>query len=424
MKQIKSVRLGERYTRIDHSSGLTLLLCPMVGFSSAYALFATKYGSVDSCFKTGLDDDFTQVPAGIAHYLEHKMFESEQGDAFARYAATGANANAYASFDRTAYLFSCSDHFAESLDILLDFVTDPYFTEQTVEKERGIIAQEIKMYDDSPEWRVFFNMLGAMYHENPVRVDIAGTVESIAEIDEKLLYRCYNTFYNLRNMVLCVAGGFDPDTVVKAADRILKPAGELKVERRKFHEPSTVRERKVEQVLPVAQPLFHIGFKGVAGASEAQNLYHQTLDELLVEIIAGEASPLYRHLYDQGLINQTFSGEAMASRDYALCFFAGESRDPEQVHVQLVQEIERLKLEGIPEEVFRRCQKALYGRYMSMYGNVNAVAGLMLTCHFAGIEMYELLDVIANATLGGLQDRMLQSFDTDKCSISVVTSGA
>ncbi|WP_312640611.1 EF-P 5-aminopentanol modification-associated protein YfmH, partial [Hydrogenoanaerobacterium sp.] len=221
---ISSERLGENYVKIKHSSGLTMLLCPKPQFSSAYALFGAEIGSIDTTFKTSKDNDFVTVPAGIAHYLEHKLFESEDGDAFERYAKTGASANAYTSFDKTAYLFSCADNFKESIEILLDFVTHPYFTEETVRKEQGIIGQEIKMYDDNPDWRVLFNLLGALYVNNPVRVDIAGTVESIAEIDADLLYRCYNTFYNLNNMVLVVAGNFEIDTVLEAADRILKPA--------------------------------------------------------------------------------------------------------------------------------------------------------------------------------------------------------
>ncbi|MDR2931473.1 MAG: insulinase family protein, partial [Oscillospiraceae bacterium] len=237
---INSARIKESYTKIEHASGLTMLLYPMRGFSSAYALFATKYGSVDTCFKTNEDEDFLQVPEGIAHFLEHKLFESEDGDAFTRYAKTGASANAYTSFDRTAYLFSCTDNFNESLDILLDFVTKPYFTRETVQKEQGIIGQEIKMYEDNPEWRVFFNLLLALYHEHPLRVDIVGTVDSIAKIDADILYRCYSTFYNLNNMVLCIAGNFDVDDVVKAADRILKPSRDITIERKNKPEPRSV----------------------------------------------------------------------------------------------------------------------------------------------------------------------------------------
>ena len=212
MKQeIRSERVRESYQKIDHPSGLTLLLYPMEGFSSAYAMLTTDYGSVDMAFRTDPKADFTRIPAGTAHFLEHKMFENEDGDAFAKYAATGASANAFTSFDKTSYLFGCADHFEESLRILLEFVTTPYFTPQTVSKEQGIIGQEIKMYDDNPDWRVLFNLLKAMYVKHPIAIDIAGTVESIAEITADSLYETYHAFYNLHNMVLVVAGNADPE---------------------------------------------------------------------------------------------------------------------------------------------------------------------------------------------------------------------
>ena len=209
IKEIKSDRVGDKYYEVEHSSGLKIFIYPKENNNSTYAVFGTKYGSVDVNFKTSDEKETNTVPAGIAHYLEHKLFESEDGDAFTRYAKTGASANAYTSFDKTCYLFSCTENVYESLEILLDFVQTPYFTEQTVQKEQGIIGQEIRMYDDDPQWRVMFNLLRAMYHNHPVRVDIAGTVESIAEITPELLYKCYHTFYNLNNMVLCVAGNVD-----------------------------------------------------------------------------------------------------------------------------------------------------------------------------------------------------------------------
>ena len=224
MEKITNARIKEEYLRIKHKSGATILLYPMKGYSTAYALFATKYGSVDTTFKTNEDPDFVTVPEGIAHYLEHKLFENDECDAFDLYAKTGANANAYTSFDKTAYLFSCSQKFEENLRILLGFVQEPYFTDATVAKEQGIIGQEIRMYEDDTGWRVFFNCLQAMYEKNPVRIDIAGTIESIAKIDKDLLYRCYNTFYNLNNMVIAVAGNFDVDKTLEICDELLKPS--------------------------------------------------------------------------------------------------------------------------------------------------------------------------------------------------------
>ena len=242
---ISNVRTGEKYTRVLHDSGLEILIWKTEGHSVKHALFGTRYGSVNTTFKTSDDPDFVTVPNGIAHYLEHKLFENEDCDVFDLYAQTGASGNAYTSFDRTCYLFSCTDNFIPSLRILLDFVQKPYFTEETVRKEQGIIGQEIRMYDDSPEWRVMFNMLLAMYKNHPVRIDIAGTVESIAEIDDKLLYKCYNTFYNPSNMFICIAGNVNSEKVLSQINGAIKTNEPIEIERIGCDEPDAVSQSYV-----------------------------------------------------------------------------------------------------------------------------------------------------------------------------------
>lgn len=418
---IKSARLGEEMVRLKHKSGLNMLLCPMKGYSTAYATFTANVGSVDTGFKTQDDAEFVDVPEGIAHFLEHKMFENEEGDAFERYAKTGASANAYTSFEKTAYLFACTGNFEQSLEILLDFVRRPYFTKESVQKEQGIIGQEIRMYDDDGDWRVQFNLLAALYHKHPVRIDIAGTVESIAKIDHELLYRCYRTFYNLNNMVLCVAGNFDVDTVLKVADRVLKPDEKpVRIERRTVDEPDSVYKPLVEQKLSVATPLFEFGFKSRAG-TPAENLRNQVLVELLADIIAGEASPLYRRMYDAGIINAAFGSEIMAGRDYMCAIFSGESREPEKVAREIKAEIARMKREGIDKRMFELCRRATYGRYIGMYSRVESVAGLMATTYFAGIDdIYSLLDIVADATIEQLTERLESAFDESRSALSIV----
>jgi len=220
---LTSPQTGDSCIHVKHSSGLDIYICEMKGFSSVEALFGTKYGSINTMFKTKEDTEYTSVPEGIAHFLEHKLFENEDCDVFELYAKTGASANAFTSFDKTCYLFSCSKNYKESLKILLDFVQKPYFTKANVDKEQGIIGQEIKMTNDNPDWRLFFNLLRGMYHSHPVKIDIAGTVESIAEIDADLLYKCYNTFYNLNNMTLSIAGNISADEVLEICDECLRP---------------------------------------------------------------------------------------------------------------------------------------------------------------------------------------------------------
>lgn len=419
MKKIQSQRPNRAYTELRHKSGLTMLLCPMAGYSTTYAVFGAPYGSVDVCFKTDKDEDFITVPAGIAHFLEHKLFENEDCDAFERYAKTGASANAYTSFDRTCYLFECGAHFKESLEILLDFVTHPYFTKETVDKEQGIIGQEIKMYEDSPDWRVLFNFLCALYEKNPVRTDIAGTVDSIAKIDADLLYRCYNTFYNLNNMVLAIAGNFDIDTVLKAADGILEKAPPVNIEYRRADEPQAVYTKSAEQRLPVSTPMFTVGFKATPGEF-SQNIRDSILDEMLIEVIAGEASPLYRRLYDVSLINQTFYGECMASRDYICSMYCGESRDPEKVKDELCAEITRIRSAGIGQTMFEVAKYSIYGRYVSAFDTPEGVAGLMVAGKFSGVPMQEIAEIAAGVTKEELNKRLTVSFDPARCSLSVI----
>ena len=417
-ESVASRRLGEGYTRIEHPSGLTLMLCPMKGYSTAYALFATRCGSIDDSFSIG-DGEMVQVPNGIAHFLEHKLFESEEGDAFEQYAKTGTSANAYTSFDRTAYLFGCTDRFRESLEILLNLVTTPYFTEQTVKKEQGIIGQEIRMYDDDPDWRVYFNLLGALYQEHPIRIDIAGTVESIAGISADLLYRCYNAFYNLNNMVLSIAGNFEIKDVVEACDKILKPAAPVRVSTREVQEPDEIRTRRVEQTLEVAAPLFQIGFKGRA-KSYRENILAQVTGELVCDLIAGESTALYRELYDEGLINAVFDTEVMAGPNYLVNIFSGESRDPDAVFARLTDGVRALQERGISEEDFERARRAAYGRYVGIYGNVESMAGMMVLAKLADFGAYEPLDLLGDLTLNDAQAFLRENFDTERCALSVV----
>ena len=417
-ESVASRRLGEGYTRVEHPSGLTLMLCPMKGYSTAYALFATRCGSIDDSFSIG-DGEMVQVPNGIAHFLEHKLFESEEGDAFEQYAKTGASANAYTSFDRTAYLFGCTDRFRESLEILLNLVTTPYFTEQTVKKEQGIIGQEIRMYDDDPDWRVYFNLLGALYQEHPIRIDIAGTVESIAGISADLLYRCYNAFYNLNNMVLSIAGNFEIKDVVEACDKILKPAAPVRVSTREVQEPDEIRIRRVEQTLEVAAPLFQIGFKGRA-KSYRENILAQVTGELVCDLIAGESTALYRELYDEGLINAVFDTEVMAGPNYLVNIFSGESRDPDAVFARLTDGVRALQERGILEEDFERARRAAYGRYVGIYGNVESMAGMMVLAKLADFGAYEPLDLLGELTLNDAQAFLRENFDTERCALSVV----
>ncbi len=416
---VRDEKLKESYIEFRHKSGLEVLLYPMKGYSTAYALFGTKYGSIDTCFKTGEEADFVEVPAGVAHFLEHKLFESEEGDAFTLFAQTGASANAFTSFDKTCYLFSCADNFKQSFEYLLSFVQEPYFTAQTVQKEQGIIGQEIRMYDDAPSWRVFFNLLGALYHNHPVRIDIAGTVDSIAKIDDKLLYRCYNTFYNLNNMVLAVAGNFDIDEAIEVIDQKLKPAKEISIERKAVDEPAGVVKKETVQKLEVALPLFHLGFKEQP-ADGLEQLRAEIETEILLKIIAGSTSPLYRRLYDRGLINDSFETQVESGRGYFCAIFGGESKDPRAVYREICKEIETLRQNGIPAEEVERVKKSVYGKAIRGLNDVEDVANTLVSSYFSGVTIYDTVNVTAAVSPADIEARFQNSFSAERSALSII----
>ena len=418
--EIKSRRAGDSYYKIDHPSGLTVFVYPKEGYNSAYAIIGTKYGSVNTCFSLDGGEKIT-VPDGIAHYLEHKLFESEDGDAFARYAKTGASANAYTSFEKTCYLFSCTDRFDESFEILLDFVQSPYFTAETVAKEQGIIGQEIKMYDDSPDWRVMFNMLEKMYHNHPVKIDIAGTVESIAEITAEKLYQCYNTFYNLNNMALCVAGNVTVDQVLKTCDKMLKPCEKHTIENYFEDEPYEIIEPYVEQSFPVSVPLFNLGFK--ERADRPLNEKELACTDILLELLASSTSELYQKLMDEKLINTSFSFELFEGPGYCSVIFGGESRAPKQAAEMIKQYIADVKKNGLDREDFESARKSVYGDVISSLNSVGSIANTVTGYHFNGNELFKYIDEVAAATFDDVQNRLAQMLDVNNCTLSVVKNG-
>ena len=415
-KQVFESEIGESYIKAVHPSGLKIYILEKPQYNSAYAVFGTKYGSIDTCFS--VNGEKTQVPEGIAHFLEHKLFESEDGDAFTKYAATGAYANAYTSFDRTCYLFSCSDRFYDNLGILLDFVQSPYFTAETVQKEQGIIGQEIRMYDDNPEWRVMFNMLLAMYKKHPVRIDIAGTVESIAEIDDKLLYKCYNTFYNPSNMFICIAGNVNSEKVLSQINGAVKTNDPIEIERIGCDEPDEVSESYVEQKLEVAQPIFCFGYKEAMDKPE-RTVKEKVCTSLLLEIIAGDASPLYKKLINEVLINDEFSFEYFTGNGYSSVIFEGESMDPKKVAEEIKSEVERLKSDGIDKKLFSAVRCGMYGEAVRSFNSVENIATQLVGCAMSDSGLFDELKYLKSVTPDDIYKR-LSLLENEKTVLSVV----
>lgn len=422
MKEIISESLNEKYYEIDHKSGLKIYVMPKENYSSTYAVFGTNYGSIDTKFKRSDKEEWTTVPEGIAHFLEHKLFESEELDAFARYAKTGASANAYTSFDRTCYLFQCSDNFKDSLEILLDFVTHPYFTKETVEKEQGIIGQEITMYYDVPSWMSTFNLLRLLYHKHPVRIDIAGTVDSIAQITDKLLYDCYDTFYNLHNMALAVVGNVSVEEVLEVCDAMLKPAPNVKIERAFEKEERGVVSDYTEYNLAMSIPVFSFGYKEEC-AKPKQDLKTIVETNILLEIIAGNTSRLYNSLFAQGLINESFSKEYFIGYGYEAVIFDGESENPKEVANQIKAEVKRLKKEGISDKQFEAVRRMLYGKEIMSYNDIDTIANGIIGAHFGEYGIFDSVEVFKNVKKADIEARLLNMMNEQYSALSVVKQG-
>lgn len=417
----ESKELRERLYEIDHSSGLKIFVMPKANYKSTYAVFGTKYGSIDTCFKRSDQKEYTRVPEGIAHFLEHKLFESEELDAFTRYAETGASANAFTSFDKTCYLFQCSDRFADSLKILLDFVTHPYFTKETVEKEQGIIGQEITMYYDVPGWMSTFNLLRCLYKNHPVRIDIAGTVESISQITDKLLYDCYHTFYNLNNMALAVVGNVTPEEVIKVCDEMLKKSEDVTIERVFDEEPRDIVKSYEEYHIAVSMPVFSFGYKEACKTPQ-RTVQEMVEMEILLEILAGETSNLYSSLFEKGLINSTFSKEYFTGNGYEAVIFEGESTDAKAVAQAIKEEVARLRKEGISDQAFESARRSLYGREIMSYNVTDDVANAVIGCYFAGYSIFDPLEVYKNVKKEDVEKLLSEKLDEKYSALSVVRS--
>ena len=377
-------------------SGLTVLVRPMPGYSGTHVIYATRFGSIDRDFR--LNGREVHLPAGVAHFLEHKMFEDQDGDAFAKFAKTGANANAFTSFDRTCYLFTATQQLDESLDVLLGMVGHPYFTEQTIAKEQGIIGQEIKMYDDSADWRLITGLCECLYHSHPIRSDIAGTVESIAEITPAMLYDSCKAFYAPGNMVLAAAGNTTMEQILAACKRhgLMEPRSTERVQRLWTPEPMTLVTTETTLKMPVSKPCFGLGFK--EEPLPEGDLRTEALYDLILCCIVGGMSPLYRRLYDEGLVNPGFGGEVLRVDGCCCILFTGESDVPDTVRQLLLDEIARVRAAGVDREVFTLCKNEKYGQLIENLENVEDSASQMADFALAGQTVAQQITMLAGLT--------------------------
>lgn len=411
--------LNEVLYKGTHKSGLTVYVLPKKEHTKSYAAFATRYGSVDYKFISPGESSETEIPDGVAHFLEHKLFEQNDGtNAFDLYSKTGANANAFTSFNSTVYLYSCTDKFYENLEILLNFVSNPYFTKENVAKEQGIIGQEIRMYDDDPEWRVFFNAIDCMYQNHPVKKDIAGTVESIAKIDKDLLFKCYNTFYNPSNMILFTCGDVDCLKVSNMVDKYIASSPASKIKRIVPKEPAQINKPYKEQNLSISIPIFYIGFKDTDVGFDGEKLLKKDIiNDLITEIMLGDGSDLYNRLYDDGLINDSFNFDFESEIDYGFTIIGGESQKPKEVHKIILDAFENAV---INDSELTRAKKVITADFLRMWNSVEGVSNKMISALFKNIDLFEYQKIIKSITLEDVNMRLKSHFTSQNCVLSVI----
>ena len=415
MEKIIFEQLNETLYHETLENGLEVYILPKQGFNKTYATFTTKYGSVDNHFVPIGEKEALKVPDGIAHFLEHKMFEDEEGDVFQLFSKQGASANAFTSFTRTAYLFSSTSEVEKNLHTLLDFVQHPYFTEESVEKEKGIIGQEITMYDDNPDWRVYFGVIENMYENHPVKIDIAGTVASIDKITKDLLYTCYETFYHPKNMVLFVVGALEPDPIIKLikenqGKKTFKEMGDIK---RIFDsEPFEVAKKKEVLRMSVHTPKCLVGFKEKNPNRQGSELLkHELAINTLLDIMLGQSSNNYEQLYNEGLIDNSFSFDYSAELGFGFSIIGGDTKKPDQLVASLEKLIESFVNTPLDKKVVDRAIKKKIGAFMRSLNSPEFIANQFTRYQFNEMNLFDVIETLEELTIDELEQKMKEHFD-------------
>lgn len=422
-KTIEFEQLKETLYYEKMPGGLDVYVLPKEGFNKTYAVFTTKYGSIDNQFVPLGKEEMVRVPDGIAHFLEHKLFEKEDGDVFQQFSRQGASANAFTSFTRTAYLFSSTSNVEENLETLVDFVQDPYFTEKTVEKEKGIIGQEINMYDDNPDWRLFFGLIENMYQEHPVRIDIAGTIESISHITKDLLYECYETFYHPSNMLLFVVGPVDPEAIIRQVreNQQKKPyTDQPEIVRKEVKEPGAVFKKEQEIKMNVQSSKCLVGLKSAHPMNMGEALLkHELTINLILECLFGKSSSDYERIYEKGYIDETFSYDYTEEHGFGFVSVGGDTPEPDKLAEELKQVLFKAK-ETITAEKLELARKKKIGNFLKSMNSPEYIANQFTRYAFLETSLFDIVTVLESITLEDVHRVIQEEIEEDRITVCKV----
>ena len=402
-------------------NGLTVAVVPRKGFTKKLAYFVTDYGSIHTDFT--LEGKEYRTPAGVAHYLEHKMFDLPgDRDVSGEFASMGAMTNAFTSFDMTAYYFSCTENFEGCLRLLLEFVSTPYFTEESVEKERGIIDQEIGMNLDAPDSVIFDNLTSALYHNHPIRVPILGSSETIREITPEILHACHRAFYTPGNMLLCVIGDVEAERIADIAREVLgteaKPVG---VKKNEWQEEMTCGQAEIEASMEVAMPMFDLAFKCAPLSYGDETIRREMVADLAAEALFGESSELYLRLYEEGLIDSSFGGGFETVDGCAMLMCSGDSEDPRAVREAIIAQAEKLATEGIPEHSFQRMKRSAFGRRIRGLDSFDSTCFRVCAYHFSKFDYFRFPEVYRSIEAKEITAFLAEAVNRENCTLSVIT---
>ena len=398
---------------------LTVMIVPKKT-RKKYIVWSAKYGSIDKKFKNSDNNEIIEVPDGIAHYLEHKLFEQENGkNSLDVLTSLGVDANAYTTNDHTAYLFECTDNFDEALDEFMNYVQNPYFTEENVEKERGIIEQEIMMYKDYPEWELYMNALKCMYQKNEISIDVAGTKETIAKITPELLYKIYNTFYRPENMVIVISGDFVPEEIIrKIEDRITIKSREQRIERIYEDEPEEIAKKREEEFMDISIPSVMIGYKdnNIKTNSPKKDIAFQILGNILF----GKSSEFYKTLYEEGKILSEPAYNYEFSKTYSHFLIQMQTDYIEDVIKMFDKQIEYMKTNGIDNEKFEISKRKVYGEFVKEFNDVSEISTILVSDFFKEISVFEYLQEFSSITKEFVEEVLKKSFIEEMKVISII----